>query len=141
MKIAAVTRITGLSAKQIRDYEKNGLLTSISRTAANYRNYSAEDVRRLQFIAQARSVGFPIAQINELLKLRDNPQRNSRDVKKLTEKHILLLSDKITALQQMKDTLQNWHNCCPGNDSPECIILQKLDNTSAISGKSDFQAA
>lgn len=128
MNIAEAARLTGLSAKQIRDYEKTGLLVSVGRTAAGYRNYSAEDIRRLQFIAQARSVGFPIVQINELLRLRDNPKRSSRDVKELTEKHILLLADKITILQQMKDTLQNWHSCCKGDDSPECAILQKLDD-------------
>lgn len=125
MNISEVAQITGLSAKQIRDYEKAGLIATL-RDGNGYRHYHADDVARLHFIAQARAVGFSLVQIDELMKLKDNPQRSSRDVKRITEGHISALNDKIVALQTMRDVLQSWHAQCSGDDNPECSILDGL---------------
>ena len=54
MNISQAARQTGLSAKQIRDYEKQGLLPQAARTAAGYRNYGDNDLQRLHFIRHAR---------------------------------------------------------------------------------------
>ncbi len=87
MNISQAAKITGLSTKQIRDYEKNGLLPKTARTYSGYRIYSQEEINRLKFIFNARNVGFSLAQIAELLSLHDNPHRCSRDVKRITEKN------------------------------------------------------
>ncbi|BAS47756.1 MerR family transcriptional regulator [Aggregatibacter actinomycetemcomitans serotype d str. SA3033] len=71
-------------------------------------------------------MGFSLQQIAQLLQLQDNPQRNSREVKKLTAQHIETLNDQIQALQKMVAELQRWHDNCQGNDCPECSILEGL---------------
>ena len=48
MHISAAARHTGLSAKQIRDYEKRGLLAPATRSAAGYRSYDSADLARLR---------------------------------------------------------------------------------------------
>ncbi|HEH9778493.1 TPA: MerR family transcriptional regulator, partial [Pasteurella multocida] len=73
MNIGQASKSTQLSVKQIRDYEKAGLLINPSRSEAGYRIYNSNDIARLKFIAKARSVGFSLAQIGELLALQDNP--------------------------------------------------------------------
>lgn len=128
MKINQAAQQTGLSTKQIRDYEKVGLLPQAMRSESGYRLYSQNDLHRLHFISNARKVGFSLAQIAELLTLNDNPNRSSRAVKQLTEQHIRELQQKITDLQQMLDLLKNWSRHCCGNDSPECSILSGLNN-------------
>lgn len=126
MNIGQASKSTQLSVKQIRDYEKAGLLINPSRSEAGYRIYNSNDIARLKFIAKARSVGFSLAQIGELLALQDNPNRKSCEVKNITASHIDELSNKINKLQEMKDILQQWHNACKGDESPECPILCSL---------------
>ena len=126
MNISQAAKLTGLSAKQIRDYEKLGLLKANSRTLAGYRHYEENDLARLRFIRHSRDVGFSLQQIAQLLQLQDNPNRNSREVKQLTAQHIETLNAQIHALQKMEAELQRWHDNCQGNDCPECSILAGL---------------
>ena len=126
MNISQAAKLTGLSAKQIRDYEKRGLLKAGTRTLSGYRYYEESDLARLRFIRHSRDVGFSLQQIAQLLELQDNPHRNSREVKQLTAKHIETLNAQIHALQKMVAELQLWHDNCQGNDCPECSILTGL---------------
>ena len=126
MNISQAAKLTGLSAKQIRDYEKRGLLKANNRTLAGYRHYEENDLARLRFIRHSRDVGFSLQQIAQLLQLQDNPNRNSREVKQLTAQHIETLNAQIHALQKMVAELQRWHDNCQGNDCPECSILAGL---------------
>ncbi|QTM00354.1 Cu(I)-responsive transcriptional regulator [Mannheimia sp. ZY171111] len=126
MNISQAAEKTGLSAKQIRDYEKGGLLPAPSRTQSGYRFYNEADLDRLFFIGNARKVGFSLAQITALLKLNDNPNRTSREVKQLTDQHIAELEQKINDLNEMLKLLRSWSRTCCGNNSPECSILNGL---------------
>ena len=126
MNISQAAKLTGLSAKQIRDYEKLGLLKAGTRTLSGYRYYEENDLARLRFIRHSRDVGFSLQQIAQLLELQDNSHRNSREVKQLTAKHIETLNAQIHALQKMVAELQRWHDNCQGNDCPECSILAGL---------------
>lgn len=126
MNISQAAKLTGLSAKQIRDYEKLGLLKASTRTLSGYRYYEENDLARLRFIRHSRDVGFSLQQIAQLLQLQDNPYRNSREVKQLTAQHIETLNAQIQALQNMVAELQRWHDNCQGNDCPECSILAGL---------------
>ena len=126
MNISQAAKLPGLSAKQIRDYEKRGLLKAGTRTLSGYRYYEENDLARLRFIRHSRDVGFSLQQIAQLLQLQDNPHRNSREVKQLTAQHIETLNAQIQALQNMVADLQHWHDNCQGNDCPECSILAGL---------------
>ncbi|MDK4574664.1 Cu(I)-responsive transcriptional regulator [Kingella kingae] len=127
MNISQAAAQTGLSAKQIRDYEKQNLLPETRRSESGYRVYSEQDLQRLRFIRHARDVGFSLAQIRELLALQDNPNRHSRDVKNITVQHITELNQRIESLQSMLHTLQTWHNECSGDEQADCCILAGLN--------------
>ncbi|WP_038331382.1 Cu(I)-responsive transcriptional regulator [Kingella kingae] len=127
MNISQAAQQTGLSAKQIRDYEKQNLLPETQRSESRYRVYGEYDVQRLRFMRQARNVGFSLAQIRELLALQDNLNRHSRDVKNLTAQHIAELNQRIESLQSMLHTLQTWHNECSGDEQADCCILAGLN--------------
>ena len=126
MNISEAARLSGLSSKQIRDYEKNGLLPPAERSDSGYRQYTAEELETLRFIHHARDVGFSLKQIERLLQLQRNPQRSRREVKRITAEHIQELAEKINALQRMADTLQRWHDCCDGGEQADCPILNGL---------------
>ena len=52
----------GVSAKALRIYEQRGLIAP-TRTAAGWRAYGPDDLRRATKIAALRSLGFSLAQI------------------------------------------------------------------------------
>ncbi|OOR87848.1 Cu(I)-responsive transcriptional regulator [Moraxella caviae] len=133
LTIKDIATQTQLSAKQIRDYEKHGLLPHIARTAHGYRLYDDGDIARLTFIAHARQVGFSLAQIKELLALQDDPNRSSKAVKTLTAQHIHALNVRIDELKHMVQTLQTWHDACAGDDGSACAILTGLTTHSPYS--------
>ena len=127
MNISEAAKLVGLSTKQIRDYEKMGLIKPAVRSLSGYRNYGESDLERLHFIRHSRNVGFSLHQIAQLLALQDNPKRSSREVKVLTAQHIAMLNQQIEQLQKMVQKLQHWHDSCQGNDNPECLILNGLN--------------
>lgn len=124
--IGEAAAASGVSAKSIRHYEENGLLTSVARSASNYRLYSQADIHTLRFIKSARSLGFAISDIGVLLQLWQNQQRSSADVKKLALQHVQALDQRIVELQKMRDTLAQLAQHCHGDNRPDCPILEDL---------------
>ena len=127
MNIGEAARGSGVSAKMIRYYEQIGLIPPADRKESGYRDYSDMDVHMLRFIRRARDLGFPVAEINELLALWRDRSRQSADVKRVAAAHINDLREKIASLQQMVDTLQDLVDCCAGDNRPDCPILAGLE--------------
>jgi len=129
MHIGKAAQASGISAKMIRYYESLGLLAPVARSHAGYRRYTEADVHTLRFIQRARSLGFSVAEIQELLDLWRDHTRKSADVKQLAQRHVAALEQKIARLCEMRDTLQHLVSCCAGNDRPDCPILFELQQS------------
>ena len=117
---------SGVSAKMVRHYESLGLLPTVHRTDAGYRQYGDKEVHTLRFIRRARLLGFSMAEIAELLKLWQNQQRASADVKRIAQAHVADLERRIAEMQAMRQTLQQLAHCCQGDNRPDCPILAEL---------------
>ena len=68
MRINEVETIVGITKKNIRFYEEQGLLEPKRNLENGYRNYNESDVRTLQIIKVFRKLGISIEDIN-LVKL------------------------------------------------------------------------
>lgn len=126
MNIGEAASAAGLSPRMIRHYERIGLTPRAVRRDSSYRDYAPTDVHRLRFIARARDLGFPIAEIGELLALWSDRTRGSADVKALTEKRIADLQARELALHAMRRTLEHLAATCSGDDRPDCPIIDGL---------------
>jgi Cu(I)-responsive transcriptional regulator len=126
VNIGMASRMSGVTPKMVRHYESLGLLPSVGRTDSGYRLYSEADVHTLRFIKRSRELGFPMADIGELVGLWRNRRRASANVKRIAQKHSDELGLRIEAMQAMQRTLQHLIHCCHGDDRPDCPILDDL---------------
>jgi Cu(I)-responsive transcriptional regulator len=124
--IGQAAKQSGVSAKMVRHYESLGLLPAVHRTDAGYRQYGDRQIHTLRFIRRARALGFSMLEIAELLKLWQNQQRASADVKRIAQAHVADLERRIAEMQAMRQTLAELAHCCAGNDRPDCPILSGL---------------
>lgn len=126
MNIGEASAASGISAKMIRYYESIALIGPITRHDNGYRHYEVSDVHLLRFIGTARSLGFSMSAVSELVALWRDKQRTSRDVRRIATEHIGELKRRISEMQQMVVTLEVLSANCHGDDRPDCPILNSL---------------
>lgn len=126
MNIGEAARASGISGKMIRYYESIGLIAPVGRTDAGYRVFSDKDIHTLRFIFRARSLGFSVEQMSDLLALWQDRNRASADVKAVAYAHIEELDNKIEKLMSMRRTLQHLAEHCHGDHRPDCPIIGDL---------------
>lgn len=126
VNIGTAARLSGISPKMLRHYEAQGMLGAVARTDSNYRQYSLADVHTLRFIRRARDMGFSLEAVSELVSLWHNRRRSSAHVKRIAQKHHDDLAQRIEALQAMQRSLDALLCHCPGNERPDCPILDDL---------------
>ena len=130
MRIGELSKNTGFQVETLRYYENQGLLTPVSRTASGYRVYDNESLKQLKFIRKAKSVGFSLNEISELLKLRVERDKHScGDVKSIAEQKITEIDQKMRELGEMRNALHKIADACCGGIEPatSCTILNALD--------------
>ncbi len=100
-----------------------GLLPPTGRTEGNYRRYSEVDIQRLERIKNLRDLlGFSLADIREIMEV-DDERVHLREIYRqameaeariahldhvddLIRKQLQIIEQKITGLEQMRDSLQ-----------------------------------
>jgi Cu(I)-responsive transcriptional regulator len=126
MNIGQAAAAANVSAKMIRHYEQIGLLPKAGRTSANYRVYGPKDVHVLRFIKRARTLGFSIGDIQELLALWRNKARPSSAVRRIAAKRAAELKQRILEMQSMVNAIEHLSKHCHGDNRPDCPILEDL---------------
>lgn len=125
LKIGETARSTGLPERTIRYYESIGLVRP-ERASNSYREFGEGDLRRLRFVARARSLGFSVEDCRSLLSLHDDPYRASSNVRRLATEHLARIDGKIGALRQLREELAGLVARCRGDRRPDCPILDSL---------------
>ncbi|MFK7994446.1 MAG: Cu(I)-responsive transcriptional regulator [Granulosicoccus sp.] len=128
MNIGQAAKQCSLPVKTVRYYDEIGLV-SPKRGASGYREYSSLEIHRLQFVARARGLGFSLDDCRHLLSLYDDRSRASADVKRIVQEKLTEIDQKITELQNLRQTLTQLSDHCRGDSRPECPILADLSGT------------
>ncbi len=129
LNIGQAAERSGVSARMLRHYEGLGLLSGVARTESGYRQYTEADIHSLRFIKRSRDLGFSMDEITELMGLWQNRRRASSSVKRIAEKHLAELEQRIADMQAMQRTLSKLVHCCHGDARPDCPILEDLAGT------------
>jgi len=125
--IGQVAVESGLPIDTIRYYEKSGLIEPPERRASGYRAYAPDVVRRLRFIARAKTLGFTLGEIGELLALSAPGQDDMGVVKAAAQTKLADVEARIAELGRVRDGLQQLIEACPGHGAlATCPILESL---------------
>ncbi|XBS68735.1 Cd(II)/Pb(II)-responsive transcriptional regulator [Acerihabitans sp. KWT182] len=127
MLIGELAKRTGCDTATIRFYERERLLPAPGRSEAGYRLYSQEHDTRLRFILRCRQLGMRLHEIRQLQELQTHPNRACDDIDALLERHIALVRQRITALNELEIKLHELRGCCRQKTKVgECGILTAL---------------
>ena len=127
MKISEIAKETGLTVRAIRYYEELNLIKS-DRLDNNYRDYDKEALFKVSFISRSRKLGFSVDECSSLIKLFNDNNRHSSEVIKIAKIKRNKLNDQIKELQDLKKSLDWLIKKCPGDDKPNCPILDELSS-------------
>jgi len=126
LNIGKAAKLSNLTVKTVRYYADIGLVSPVKNNKTGYRDFSEDDVARLQFVSKARKFNFTIQECEELLSLYSDKDRSSREVKSLTLEKISEIDAKLFELKELRQQLSFLANNCQGNDRPDCPILDAL---------------
>lgn len=127
MNIGQLARQAGVPIDTVRYYERQRLLPRAARSAGGYRIFGERDLRRLRFIRRAKSLGFSLDEIGELLALSDHPPQDMGSVRETARLRLQDIELRMSELQRMQAALSQLVDACPGHGALEqCPILAAL---------------
>lgn len=105
MLINELSKRTGVSAHTIRFYEKSGLIEGKRDEAVksnNYYHYDEETVEKLEFISDAKSVGFSIKEIGQIIDAWYNKKYTKKQKLEILDGKLISLEQKMREIKEMK---------------------------------------
>lgn len=112
MHIGEVAEQTGLSVDAIRFYERSGLLHQPVRSGGGYRLFKDADVQELRFVCRAQALGFSLAEIKELILIRQRHDHACTHVRDLLSTKLGQVRAKISELKTLESDLSRSLRAC-----------------------------
>lgn len=132
MKIGELAEQVGMTVPAVRFYEQAGLLPKPPRTGAGYRVYGASDLRRLELVRHAKNLGFSLAEIMRILRLREQGSCPCGEVISMLERHLSSTDEQIQRLRRFRGelakTLAEWKRS-PDEAVPGEVICGLIERT------------
>lgn len=102
LKIGELARRAGVTRKAIRFYEAAGVLPPPARGANGYRLYGPDAVQMLRFVTQAAGLGLTLAEIKEIIAIRQGGRPPCAHVLHLLRDKARELDRKLQDLLEMR---------------------------------------
>lgn len=134
MLIGQLADATGVTAKTLRFYEDDGLLPPPDRTPAGYRDYPRSAVDRVRFIRHAQAAGLTLADIRQILTIRDGGLPPCEHVALLVDQRLDEIDRRLTDLEHTRQELRGLRHRLEVLDAADCRdtdICAAIPSTSA----------
>ena len=105
MLINELSKKTGISTHTIRFYEKSGLIEGKQDETVksnNYFHYDDITIEKLEFINDAKSVGFTIKEIGQIINAWYNKKYTKKQKLEILEEKLKSLEHKMKEIKEMK---------------------------------------
>jgi MerR family Zn(II)-responsive transcriptional regulator of zntA len=120
MRIGELAEASGTTTKTLRFYEEEGLLPPADRTPSGYRDYTPDALARLDFIRRGQAAGLTLAQIKQILTIRDSGTPPCGHVSDLLADRLTDLDTQIAQLVELRDTLAQLRNEARNAEPDSC---------------------
>ncbi|MDX8047203.1 MerR family transcriptional regulator [Gracilibacillus sp. S3-1-1] len=97
---------TGVSTATIRYYEDQHILPSPKRSPNGYRMYTEDYLIKLKFIQDAKSLGYSLKEIREIMEMLRN-ELDPTKLKTIVHNKMEEIEDRINRLREMRNLLAN----------------------------------
>jgi DNA-binding transcriptional MerR regulator len=107
LSVGQLAARAGVRADTIRYYERAGLLPEPNRTDGDHRRYGPADLDRMLFIRGARRLGLRLAEIRELVMVRDTGVCPCGPAEVLLREHVAEIDREIARLSALRAELSS----------------------------------
>ncbi|MCP4769662.1 MAG: Hg(II)-responsive transcriptional regulator [Gammaproteobacteria bacterium] len=126
LTIGRLASTAEINVETIRYYERRGLIRQPAKPRVGYRLYDNEALQRLLFIKRAKTLGFSLDEIDNLLALSEG---QCAEVQSLAEQKLSRIKAKLQDLKRLENALQDLVRQCGSNvDQAHCPIIETLLN-------------
>ncbi len=133
MQIGEISKQAGVSVDAVRFYERSGLLPTAPRSVGGYRQYSAADAARLEFVRHLQALGFSLHEIREFLALRHDDVRACGEVREKLRHKLRAVHAKRASLARIECELKSALRKCnralarpPLRSGGRCPVLKVI---------------
>ena len=120
MRISDLATQAGVTTKALRFYEQAGVLPPPARTASGYRDYDDAALARLRFVKAAQAAGLTLAEIREVVAVREAQGPPCEHVAALLDRHATDLDARIADLQAARAEVRRLRDRARALDPAEC---------------------
>jgi len=132
MNIGQLARQAGVPIDTVRYYERQQLLPTARRSPAGYRVFDQQALQRLRFIRRAKTLGFTLDEIAELLALSARREQDMSSVREAAAARLADVDQRLRELRRIRDALAGLVEACPGHgDLADCPIMAALQEDPA----------
>jgi DNA-binding transcriptional MerR regulator len=121
LSVGQLAARAGVRSDTIRYYERVGLLPEPDRTDGDHRRYGAADLDRLLFIRGAQRLGLRLAEIRELLAVRDTGTCPCGPAEVLLRRHVSEIDKELRRLAALRAELTGMLAAMPGPACPDPV--------------------
>ena len=119
MSVGQFAARAGVRKDTVRYYERTGLLPRPRRTDGDHRRYGPADLDRLLFIRGAQRLGLRLAEIRDLLAVRDTGVCPCEPAEVLLRGHVAEIDREIRRLTALRAQLTGMLTAMPGPGCPD----------------------
>ena len=124
MRIGELAERAGTTSKTLRFYEEQGLLPPADRTPSGYRDYAPDAVARIDFVHRGQAAGLTLAQIRQILDIRDSGHAPCEHVRDLLDARLAEIEQQIAQLAALRDTITELRRDAAQPDPDSCSADQ-----------------
>ena len=124
-RIGDAARLSGVSAANIRYYEKEGLLQPGVRGDNSYRFYSEADLHRLRFIRLCRAMDMSLDEVRTLLALDADSTIDGHAACATLDEHLAHVRERLAELRTLEKQLRDLRGRCDGA-AGHCHVIEAL---------------